>query len=169
MAATVEIRSYHEAGGDTPDSGVDKAGGTVRFKAADNDTVDANNPIVIPGGGTAYSFLKQFRYYAATTPTNSLDNLKFYMDAANNYGTGISLQCKQAAAWTNPVTLGSADATSCTDAFTYTSGNPLAITGSWSSGTGPFGNYLKVQLTVANTAPQGTTASESITFSYDES
>ena len=169
MAATIEIRSYHEAGGSTPDSGVDKAGGSVRFKAADNDTVDAATSIVIPAALDAYSFLKQFRFYNSTVPSNSIDNLKFYMEGSNDYGTGISLQCKQEASWTNPVTLGSADVTGCTDAFTYTSGSPLTITGSWSSSTGPFGNYLKIQMKVHHDAAQGTTSSENMVFAYDES
>jgi hypothetical protein len=166
MAATIEIRSYH---GSTPDSGTDKAGGSVGFKAADNDTVDANNPIVIPTADDAFSFLKQFRFYAASTPSNAIGNLKFYMDGSNGYGTGITLQCKQETGYTDPIALGSADATGCTDAFTYTSGSPLAITGSWSSGTGPFGYYLKVQMKVHHDAVQGTTASEAMSFAYDES
>lgn len=167
MAATIEIRSYHGA---TPDGGTDKAGGSVRFKAADDDTVDANNPIAIPGAGTAYSYLKHFRFYAATSPSNTINNLKFYMDGANGFGTGVSLQCKQEVGYTDPLALGSADATGCTDAFTYTAGSALTITGSISNpATGAFGNYLKVQMTVANTAGQGTTNSENMTFAYDES
>lgn len=91
MAATVEIRSFHGA---TPDSGTNVASGSIRFKAADNDTVDANNPLAIPAAGTIYSYLKQLRFYAATTPSNTINNLKFYTDTANGFGTGVGLGAK---------------------------------------------------------------------------
>ena len=170
MAATIEIRSYHEAGGGNPDSGTDVAGGAIRFKQADNDTVDANNPIPIPGAGTAYSFLKQLRFYAASSPSNTINNLKFYTDGTNGLGTSTGLNAKQETAWTNPVTLGAADMTGGTDAFTYTSGAALTVTGTISNPTtGAFGNYVKLQMTVGTGAAQGTTSSETVTYSYDES
>jgi len=88
MAATVEIRSFHGA---TPDSGTNVASGSIRFKAADNDTVDANNVLVIPTSSSIYSYLKQFKWYATSTPSNTINNLRFWTDGANGFGTGVSL------------------------------------------------------------------------------
>jgi len=88
MAAVVEIRSFHGA---SPDSGTVVSLGTLRFKVADNSTVDANNPIPIPGAGTNYSFIKQLRLVCTTTPSNLLNNLKFFTDGTNGFGTGVTL------------------------------------------------------------------------------
>lgn len=167
MAATIEIRSFHGA---SPDAGTDKAGGTVRFKQADNDTVDANNPIPIPGGGTNYSFKKQFKYHAATTPANLIDTLRWYTDGSNTLGTGVGLNVKTNSTYQDPIALGAADMTGGTDAFAETSGAPLTVTGSISNpSTGTFGNYVHLQMTVINTAGSGTTPSETTTYQYDES
>jgi hypothetical protein len=167
MAATMEIRSYHGA---TPDSGTDVAGGAVRFKQADNDTVDANNPIPIPGAGTNYSFVKQFRFYAATTPDNTINNLKFYTDGANGYGTGVDLDVQTQTGYIDPISLGASLMGSGTDAFAYTSGSALSVTGSINNPTtGAFGDYVQLQMKADNTAGQGTTATEQVTFQYDES
>ena len=46
MPATIQIHEMSAL-----DSGTDKTSGTVRFKDADNATVDANNPLVIPDAG----------------------------------------------------------------------------------------------------------------------
>ena len=54
MAATVEIQEKNGAGG-TP---TNKASGTVRFKNADDATVDTANPLVKPPSGYDYSFEK---------------------------------------------------------------------------------------------------------------
>ena len=45
MAATVQIVEKNGAGGTT----TDKTSGTIRFKNADNSTVDLVNPMVKPG------------------------------------------------------------------------------------------------------------------------
>lgn len=165
MAATIEIRSYHGA---SP-SGTDVAGGAVRFKQADDDTADAVNPIPVPGAGTNYSFLKQFQFYAADTPDNTIDNMNFYTDGANGYGTDIGLNALTESGYTQPIILGAADAGGA-DAFGFTSGAPMIISGSIDNpDTGEFGHYLKLQATVGTTATQGTKSAETFTFEYDES
>jgi hypothetical protein len=167
MAATVEILSYHGA---SPDAGTDVAGGSVAFKNADNDTVDGLNPIPIPSGADNFSFLKQFRFSDSVAPDNLIDNLNFYMDGANGMGTGVDLNAVTAAGYTDVIALGAADVTGTADAFSYTSGAPLAITGSQSNPTtGAFGSYLKLQMVVANTAGVGNITTENATFEFDES
>jgi hypothetical protein len=168
MAATIEIRSYHGA---SPDSGTNVAGGSVRFKQADNDTVDANNPIPVPGAGTNYSYVKNLRFYVgATPPSNSVNNLKFYTDGANGLGTGVGLVAKTTASYIDPLANGTSQVGSMSDAFGYTSGSALAVTGSITTETSQaFGNYVHLQMTVGTSASPGTTPSETLTFSYDES
>ena len=45
MAATVQLVEKNGAGG----TQTDKTSGTIRFKNADNSTVDTSNPMVKPG------------------------------------------------------------------------------------------------------------------------
>lgn len=167
MAVTMEIRSFHGA---TPDAGTDRNGGTVRFKQADNDTVDANNPIPIPGAGTNYSFKKQFRYFVATTPANLIDTLRWFTDGANSLGTAIGLNVKSNSTYQDPIALAANDMTGSTDAFASTAGSPLTVTGNINNpSTGVFGDFVHLQMTVGTTAGSGTTPSETTTFQYDES
>ena len=61
MAATMEI---HEMSG--ADTGTDKTSGTIRFKDADNATVDTNNPLVVPAADTIYSYTKSIKDQTAS-------------------------------------------------------------------------------------------------------
>lgn len=168
MAATVVITSHH---GTTGASTNDVDGTSIRYKQADNDTVDANNPIPIPGAGTNYSWIKHMRFNCTVAPANAINNLKVYSDGASGLGTGMDLLCKTVASgsYVNPVSNAATLVTGQTSVFTYTSGSPLAVTGSIAATTGEFGDYLLSQFSVASTAAQGTSGSEVITFSFDES
>jgi hypothetical protein len=53
------------------------------------------------------------------------------------------------------------------DAFTYTSGSPLSVTGTTST-TGQFGDRVVYQITVGTTATGGATGSETLTWKYDD-
>lgn len=166
MPATVQIISYHGATG-TTETQVD--GGNMRFKQADNDTVDAVNPIPVPGAGSNYSYIKQVRLKATTTPANSISNIKAYMDGANGLGTGVSLNGKTSASYTDPSSQGTTVLSGTADMFTYTSGSPLSITGSLTNpSTGGIGDYLVMQMAVTTTATQGNTGAETLTMTYDE-
>jgi len=171
MAATVQIISLHGATGAT-ETQVD--GGTARFKAADNDTADVNNPLVIPTGADIYSYVKQFRFKVTVTPSNTIDNLAFYTDGASGMGTGVDIGVKTLAfaSYIDPTSQMQTQVAGLTSAFTYTAGeaNDLDITGSLTNpSTGFVGDMLVAQMSVTNGASQGTTPSETFTFSYDES
>lgn len=166
MAATVVITSHHGVAGATQ-TNVD--GTSIRFKQADNDTVDANNPIPIPAAGTNYSWIKQFRFNATVAPANAINNLKLYSDGGNGLGTGMDLLCKTSASYLDPITNAATLVASQASIFTYTTGSPLAVTGSIAATTGLFGDYMLTQFSVASTAGQGTSGSEVMTFSFDES
>jgi hypothetical protein len=177
MVATVNIREKNGAG----ETATNKDGGTVRFKNADNATVDANDPLVIPTANTEYSFEKFLRMFiGATGPDNEITNLEFFMDGAKGWAAGVKLWGRSIAAYTTPavptetndppqIPVGGTPA-AATDAFTWTTGAPLSL------GAGPFstvstdmGNYVDLVLEVEIGSTQGTLTAETATFRYDES
>jgi len=164
MAATVEIVEKNGTGG----TATDKTSGTVRFKNADNATVDVNNPMVIPGSGTDWSYEKWLRLRASVAPSVQITNVKAYADGTNNFGAGVNVYAKAVAgtAYATPVE-GSGTA-GFADLFTYTAGSPLTVGGGTYTGTGEFADHVVMELSVGTNASQGSLAAETLTFSYDE-
>jgi hypothetical protein len=162
FAATVQI---HEMTGTT--TGVDKTSGTVRFKSADETSVDTNNRVQIPGSGTTYSYTKMLRFYFSTGPSTDITNLRAYSDGSNGFGTGVGVQYTSTGSWAANVNTN----ISGTDLFTKTSGAVIDLdvtnTGPHTS-TGYKGDFLRLQLTVADTAGPGQLTAETLTFAYDE-
>ena len=162
MSATVQI---HEMTGAA--AGTDKTSGTVRFKSADNTTVDTNDRLQVPSSGTNYSYTKQLKFYVASGTYTDIQNLRAYSDGANNFGTGVSVYHDTTNAFgTNFNTnLGG------TDIFTKTSGSPVDLdttnAGPHTS-TGYKGDILRLQMRVADTATPGVLSAETLTFAYDE-
>lgn len=162
MAATVQIVEKNGAGG----TATDKTSGTIRFKNADDATVDLNNPMVKPGAGTDYSFEKWLRFKVTGGSYTQIDNIKAYSDGANGLGTGVSLYAKAVASYVTP-----AEATGTagyTDFFTYTSGSPLDLGGDGTTGTGEKGDHLVMMMAVGTSASGGVTPSETLTIGWDE-
>lgn len=167
MAATIQIHEMSALA-----AGVNKTAGTVRFKDADNSTVDASNPLVIPPSGTIYSFTKKLRPYMEAPPDTQVDNLRWYTDGSNGFGTGIGVTVKNlGTTWgANYKTAMAAGA----DLFGKTSAAPLDGDG---TDTGPFlpakdnsyiGDLIELQMSLASTAGPGTLAAETLTLAYDE-
>lgn len=176
MVAIVQIR---EETGATP-TYTDKTAGTIRMKMADDATVDANDPLVIPATNQNYTYEKWLRLYiGATGPDNNITNPKFYTDGSNDYGTGVKLWAIIDGAHSAPVTPSTAndppehDAVAMTDAFTYTSAAPLALdvtnTGPYSGSGINFADHLIFVLEAEAGATQGSLSAETVTFVYDES
>ena len=162
MVATVQVGEKNGTAG----TFTQKDSGTVRFKNADNATVDTNNPMVIPTAGVDYSYEKWLRMKVTVAPDNNISNLKFYTDGGNGFGTGVLLYAKAVATYAAP-----AEATATagyTNAFTYTSGAALSLGTAAVTGTGEKGSHAVLMMTVGSTASPGTTSSETVTFSYDE-
>ena len=162
MAATVQIVEKNGAGG-TP---TDKTSGQIRFKNADNATVDTSNPMVKPGAGTDYSFEKWIRLSVTGGTYTEITNIKAYMDGSSGLGTGVTLYAKAVASYATP-----AEATGTagyTDAFTYTSGSPLTLGAGPYTSTGEKGDHLVMMLAVGTTASGGITPGESLTMGWDE-
>jgi len=152
--------------------GADKTSGTVRFKDADDATVDANNPLVVPAADSIYSYTKKVRAYMEAPPNTNVSNLRWYTDGNNGFGTGISCTVKNiGTTWgANYKTAMSGGA----DLFGKTSAAPLDGDG---TDTGPFlpakddsyiGDLIELQMAIASTAASGTLTAETLTLAYDE-
>ena len=156
----------------------------IRFKQADDATIDAVAPIPIPAAGSEYSRWKQLYLYCDTAPSTQVDNVKFYTDGGG-FGTGITVnvgdgvQVKSSTADTgydvsdaNAVMTTHTDIATVTDAFTYTSGSPRTCTiseaGSIIDAIGETTDYIVLQMVVASTASPGNLTDETFTFQYDE-
>ncbi len=183
MVATVIIERLTGA---TPDR-TDLAGGNTRANAADAHTTgDTASPIEIPTAGTNYSFWVNTQLNASVAPDNLIDNIEWFTDGVNSYGTGIGLLVAQAALASYTLAPGTIGVTGTelndtnysngtltpatpTDAFAEVTGAPLAVTGSTTT-TGAFGNVVVYQLTVLSTATPGTKPAtpETITWRFDE-
>lgn len=162
MVATVQIIEKNGAGPTT----TQKDGGTVRFKNADNATVDNNNPMIVPGAGSDFSFEKWLRFNITVAPSTELDNLKFYTDGSIGFGTGVTWWAKAVTAYATPTEPSAS--TGYTNAQSYTSGSSLSLGAGPFTGTGEKGDHLVTMLEVASTASQGALTGETGTFSYDE-
>lgn len=164
MAATVDIVECNV----TISGTTSKGSGTVRMKNADDSTVDSNDPLVIPAAGSDFSYTKWLRLRIGDTgASDKINNIKFYTDGASGFGTGVGLWAKSAAAFSAP----SEPATSSgySDAFGYTSGGALALSGADFSGTNTqIGSFLVLLMEVSATATAGALSGETGTFSYDE-
>lgn len=187
---------YYDFGGSDTSPGtnqdVDALGPpTLRFKTADDATIDSNNPVPIPAAGTNYSYWKQIYLFCDTAPDTQVDNIKFYTDGSN-FGTGITLNVGDQFPTKNnasdagyevatgtggttgdEVTANHAGISSVSDAFSYTSGSPLngptiSEDGSIINAVSETSNYLVLQLAVVSTASPGNKTNETLTFQYDE-
>lgn len=162
MTATVQI---WEMTSDT--EGVDKTSDTVRFKSADETSVDQNNRLQITGG-TTYSYTKQCRAYISVAPSVDCQNLRAYSDGAGFADAAVGVQYDTQQTWQTQT---DADI-SGTDLFTKTSGSPIDMDQTndtdGKTDTGNYGDHLRMQMSVASTASPGAQSPETLTFAYDE-
>lgn len=176
MPATMTIVEANGAG----QTLTDKTSGTIRYKKADNATVDLNNPLVVPTAATEYSFPKYLRMRITAGTFTEVSNLRCYTDGSSGYGTGIKLWFRPTDTYVQPAIPSTAQdppqiaGGAMVDAFTYTSGSPLDID---AINTGPFdstalpksiGDYVVSVLEVEIGATQGVKSAEAITMLWDE-
>lgn len=162
MAATVQLIEKNGAGG----TATDKTSGSIRFKNADNSTVDLVAPMVKPASGSDWSFEKWLRLNVTGGTYTQISNIKAYTDGSSGFGTGINLWAKAVASYATP-----AEATASTgyaNAFTYTSGSPLSLGAGPFTGTGEKGDHLVMMMEVQSTASGGLTPTETLTVGWDE-
>jgi hypothetical protein len=174
MAAAIQIREKNGTAG-TP---TQKDAGTVRFKNADNATVDLNNPLIVPTSDREYSYEKWLRFYVgATGPSSQITNLEFYTSGSNPWQAGVKLWAATDSTYATPVIPTQTndppqhDAASMSDAFGYVSGTPLSL------GSGPysspltsqeFGDHLILVMEVEIGSTPELLSAEQVTFEYDE-
>lgn len=195
MAITMSVY-FDFAGADTApgtEQDVDALGPPrIRFKLADNANVDENAKMVVPaaGDGPYYSCWKHLYLYCDDPDGKSISNIRIYSDGSNSMGTGvdwkIGLQFPTKtnassagyevtdAAVGNTVTelvAGHGGITSSATIFNYTVAAPLTVSigeaGNVINAAGETSNYTLHQVSVANTASAGLSASETISFAYD--
>lgn len=173
MAATVVIKQWTGA---TPTVTTVT---NVRYKTADDSSgTDTTYPLVKPSSGSNYSYVVSVVPYATVAPTGTINNVKWFSDGSNTYGTGVTLkgivlaQGSYGAATGTQGTSGdlsSAVYTSGTDMFTYSTGSPLSVSGSLVSttGSGTF-QLVQSQMALSTSVSAGTLTAETFTFRYDE-
>ena len=179
MAATVTIRRWTGTGGGPTKTDITSA--NTRASTSDAPSPGTSDPIPIPSSGTNYSFWVSTRLSADTTPTGTINNIKWYSDGTNSFGTGVTCVGNDASSYVqasgtqgdtgNQLTTGNHAGLSATpvNVFTLTSGSPKTIAGSISNpSTGDFGDWFVYQIEVDNTASAGTTPTETFTWQYDE-
>ncbi len=192
MAATFSV--FYDFGGTDNNPGtaqnIDALGPPcLRFKQADNATIDSVNPVPIPAAGTNYSYWKQIYLKCSVAPATQVNNVRFYTDGTG-FGTGITLNVGlQFPVHNSGATTGydvadvagdmitdankHTDLTTKANAFGYTSG--ATLTGPTISEAGSLinlanetTNYLVLQIAVGTTAGSGDKTDETLTFIYDE-
>lgn len=162
MAATVQIIEKNGAGG----AQTDKTGGNIRFKKADNATVDLLNPMVKPASGSDWSFEKWLRLLVTGGAYTQISTIRAYTDGVSGFGAGISLWAKAVGAYATPALATSS--AGYANAFGYTSGAPLSLGAGPYTGTGEIGNHLVMALEVQSTAAGGLTSNETLSIGWDE-
>lgn len=171
MAAVVETRVYYGA---VPTEAV---AANVRFKLADNNVQDVNDPCVIPDAGSLYSYWKTGALYCTLAPLTAINNVKLYSDGSSGW-SGCTLWVGDQMTGTYDQATGSGDSgdemtnhsqiTTKTDLFSFTSDSPMSITGSIGYTTGRITNFVVLQVEITSAASGGHPPFETLTWRYDE-
>lgn len=177
MPATVQIRSL--TGQNASITSTNITSGSLRLGTSDE---VSPSTIPVPSSGSNYSFWRTTQLHATVAPDNALNNIKWWTDGNNTFGTGITALIAAASGYASAVgaagssgsLLSSANhgafrGTATSSLFLYTSSCKLSVTGSLGATTGSFGDRVVFQLSVDTTGSAGNTAEETLTWSYDES
>jgi hypothetical protein len=151
------------------DTGGDKTSDTVRFKSADETTVNTSNRLQIPSSGEDFSFTKHLRAYVSVAPDIDFTNLEAYTDGTGFADAAVSVEYEVTETF---ATNTDADIAG-TDLFTATDGATIDMDSNdteWVNGdaTGYWGDNLMLQMILQDTASPGSLTAETLTFSYDE-
>lgn len=142
-------------------------------------TAGTSNSILVPATGTNYSYWVNTRLEVTAITAGTVDNVKWFTDGANNFGTGVTCRVGTATGYTQAVGTAGTTGTELTtanyptftlgnaNAFTYTTSSPLSVTGT-TTATGQFGDRVVYQIEVGTTALSGATATETFTWRYDD-
>ena len=176
MAATVTIRRLTGAG---PTS-TDITSINTRANAEDaHTTAGTSNSILVPAAGSNYSYWVVTQLHVTAITAGTVDNVKWYTDGSNNFGTGVTCVGNTATGYVQATGTAGTSGTQLTtgnyatlagapsEVFAYTTGSPLSVSGS-TAATGAFGDRVVYQIVVGSTAASGATAQETFTWRYDD-
>ena len=193
MVATFDVM-YDWGGTDTAPANQTDVDGlgppTLRFKNADDATIDTNNKLVVPAAATKYSFWKHIYIRCSAADSHTMNNFRFYTDGAASFGdAGIDVKVGlqfpvrtsgpvytgyEVANADEELAAGHGGITSVASAFDYSAiGDSLTIScseaGSIVNAANETTNYLLMQMTVASTVIiAGDLPNETGTIAYDE-
>ena len=172
-AATISIKEVNGASSGTPTTVT-----AVRLCTTDSYNPTTSYPLVKPASSYNYSYWKQFYLNADTSPTGTINNIKWYADGTIGWTgvvlyAGVCTNYVQATgtqgATGNEAHASHSDTPTMTDASTYTPSAPLSVTGSISNpSTGKISQYVIIQGRISTSAVSGTLGTETITWKYDE-
>lgn len=165
----------------------------IRFKLADNATIDTNAKLVVPGMGLGpyYSFWKHIYLYCDDPDGNTINNIKTYSDGVNNLGAGVDwkiglefpINSSTSRAGYEVATGGATSGdevvanhggiATVASIFDYTAGVgalPVTISeaGNVINAVGERTRYTVHQWSITDAAAPGATVAETITWTYDE-
>jgi hypothetical protein len=176
MAADIDI---YRLTGTTP-TFTDITTACTRASTSDSPTPGTANPIPVPTAGSNYSYWVSTQLYSACAPDNAINNIKWYTDGSNTFGTGTNAIVSTASSYVQATgAAGSSgsilDTTNHTgligatsDMFLYASGCKLSVAGSIAATTGSFGNRVVFQIRVDTTGSAGNSGEETLTWEFDE-
>lgn len=178
MAATVTIRRWTGSSGSPTKTNITSINTRANTEDA-HSTAGTSNSILIPAAGTNYSYWVSTKLSVDTISSGTVDNLRWYSDGTNNFGTGVTCNGNTASSYVQAT--GSAGqtgtqlttanhsglASAAVDVFTFTSSSPKTITGTATT-TGDLGDFFVYQIEVGTTASSGATAQETFTWKYDD-
>jgi len=175
MVATVLIREWN--GTTAAPTQTNKQGGTVRFKNANNSSVDTAARLIIPTANREYSFAKWLQLNISVAPSVDIDNLQAYTDGAKGWQTGVKGWYMVRSTFELPAVPTETNdpptqyTTQYADLFTATSAARInmdaGLSGPYTT-TGDIGDWLVLVMEVEIGSTQGTEPAETLTFSYDE-
>lgn len=166
MAATVVVKQSTGAGP------TNTTITNLRFNTDDTANPGTTNPMVKPSAGTNRSFFKTVYLNADTSPTGTINNVKFYCDGTIGW-TGCTLYVGTTGSYTQATgtdgTTGDDSSVATADIESFTSGTPKSVTGSIDNpSTGKITDYVVMQVDLTTSATAGTLSTETLTFQYDE-
>lgn len=145
-----------------------------------HDTDETANPIQIPTDASSkFSYWVVTRLETTSAPDTLIDNIEWFSDASNGFGTGVTCLGESASGYVqatgtagdtgleltvgNYATLAGAP----TDVFAFTSAAPNVIPGNTTDAE-EFGDRMVYQVQVDSTAGPGVTPAETWTWRFDE-
>ena len=191
MVATFDVMFDWGGANDAPGNStdIDALGPpTLRFKDADDATIDANDKIVVPAAGTKYSYWKHLYLECSNADGHTMNNFAIYTDGAawdantdvdvgdeTPTKTSVSDAGYQVADTDDEDLIADhADITGVTDFFGYTAGEATdkdiscSEAGNAVDAANESCDYVLLEFHCVNAASPGDLANETGTFSYDE-